>query len=210
MSPIRHEDDFRRTPIDDWESYIEDAITQAQKRGEFDNLPGAGKPIRIESNPHAPDLDFAMSRLKNAGYKPSWMELDEEIKAGQRDLQGFLDRSVALMQAEHTQVSSTDVSAAAPAAKISFWRRLLDGPTRPAQSAGPRTLDDIADLAQHVRRQYLERSAALDKRIADFNASLSRELWHLERMRLPPSRAVDKFNKAMSGMELSGVTDESN
>lgn len=40
----------------EWNSWIEGHITQARARGEFDNLPGAGKPI--------PDLDKA--------YEESW------------------------------------------------------------------------------------------------------------------------------------------
>ena len=46
MSPVRREGDYQRKPIKDWDSYIEDAIMEAQARGEFDNLPGSGKPIR--------------------------------------------------------------------------------------------------------------------------------------------------------------------
>lgn len=208
MTPVRHEDDFRRKPIDDWDSYIEDAITQAQERGEFDNLPDAGKPIRIASNPHAPDLDFAMSRLKNAGYKPTWMELDEEIKAAQLELQTFPDRSLALLQAGYTSMSSIDGLPTSPAPRMSFWRRLVDGPFKPIKSTGPRTIEDVEQLLDHIRCQYLERSVALDKQIADFNAALSRDLWHLERMRLPSSRALQQFNTALSRTELGGISDE--
>ncbi len=35
-----------RKPLDlSWESYVEQQIREAQEAGEFDNLPGAGKPI---------------------------------------------------------------------------------------------------------------------------------------------------------------------
>ncbi|MCO5307854.1 MAG: DUF1992 domain-containing protein [Austwickia sp.] len=37
-----------------WESWVEKQIRQAQERGEFDNLPGAGKPLDL-GNPDDPD-----------------------------------------------------------------------------------------------------------------------------------------------------------
>lgn len=39
---------------DRYESAVDKAIREAQERGEFDNLPGAGKPLRIK-NPNDPD-----------------------------------------------------------------------------------------------------------------------------------------------------------
>lgn len=37
-----------------YESAVDKAIREAQERGEFDNLPGAGKPLRMR-NPNDPD-----------------------------------------------------------------------------------------------------------------------------------------------------------
>ncbi len=37
-----------------WESWIERQIREAQERGEFENLPGAGKPIPGLDKPHDP------------------------------------------------------------------------------------------------------------------------------------------------------------
>lgn len=199
--PVRHEDDYRRRQITDWDTYIEDAITEAQARGEFDNLPLAGKPIRIQSNPHAPELDFAMSRLRNAGYKPTWMELDEEIKAGQEELQQFLDRSAHFASLEFERVQTTVEPESIEPTGRSWWRRLLDGPSQQSVSSpGPMTLADVRDIVQRMRAQYLERAATLDKRIGTFNAALSRDLWHLERVRLTQERASAKFDAAFSGV----------
>jgi hypothetical protein len=38
-----------------WESWIEQQIREAQGRGEFDNLPGAGKPLPDIDKPYDPD-----------------------------------------------------------------------------------------------------------------------------------------------------------
>jgi hypothetical protein len=204
MSPVRHEGDYRRKPIVDWETYIEDAITTAQKEGEFDNLPGAGKPIKIETNPHAPELDFAFSRLRNAGYVPAWMELDQEIKAAQGKLQQFLEDSASFIQGHAGRIARESQTAPLPESspRRSFWQRLLHGDTpEPKPDNGPATVDDLRVLIDRMRTQYLARSAELDKRIGEFNNTLSRDLWHLERMRLTPERARKKFDQVFDHIE---------
>src|SRR5579884_4289329 len=44
--------------------YIEEQIRQAQERGEFDNLPGYGKPLRLEGNPYEGDKAMGYHLLK--------------------------------------------------------------------------------------------------------------------------------------------------
>jgi hypothetical protein len=63
-----------------FEQIIEERILQAQRRGDFDNLPGSGKPIEIEDDRHIPeDLRLAYKILKNAGCIPPEIELKKEI-----------------------------------------------------------------------------------------------------------------------------------
>ncbi|HLZ24122.1 MAG TPA: DnaJ family domain-containing protein [Ktedonobacterales bacterium] len=64
-----------------WNDYIEEQITEAQKRGDFDNLPGAGKPLRIEKNVFAGDKALAYSLLKNNQLAPPEIERAKEIDA---------------------------------------------------------------------------------------------------------------------------------
>ena len=64
----------------DWESAIEKAIREAQERGEFDNLANAGKPLNLEPNPYAPNLDLVHHLLKDQGFAPAWIEEDKEIR----------------------------------------------------------------------------------------------------------------------------------
>ena len=42
----------RKPPGVDWESWVETKIREAMEEGEFDNLPGAGKPIPGLNLPH--------------------------------------------------------------------------------------------------------------------------------------------------------------
>lgn len=66
--------------MQDWESAIEKAIREAQERGEFDNLANAGKPLNLDPNPYAPDLDLVHHLLKDQGFAPAWIEEDREIR----------------------------------------------------------------------------------------------------------------------------------
>jgi len=61
---------------------IEEIIKKAQKRGEFDNLPGRGKPIDLSEYFETPeDIRVAQSVLKNAGMAPREVDLLKEIKS---------------------------------------------------------------------------------------------------------------------------------
>ncbi len=49
--------------MENWESPVERAIREAQERGEFDNLPGAGKPLRNLGSPDVEDPDWWVKGL---------------------------------------------------------------------------------------------------------------------------------------------------
>ena len=62
------------------EKIAEKKIREAIERGEFANLPGAGKPLRLEDDSMIPeDLRVAYKILKNAGCIPPELELRKEI-----------------------------------------------------------------------------------------------------------------------------------
>jgi hypothetical protein len=55
-------------------------IKEAIERGDFDNLPGQGQPLRLEDLSHVPpELRAAYSILKHNGFLPEEMELQKEI-----------------------------------------------------------------------------------------------------------------------------------
>jgi hypothetical protein len=65
-----------------FESIAEEKIREAQARGEFDDLPGAGKPLALDDDPLVPeDLRVAYRILKNAGFVPPEVEAQKEIRA---------------------------------------------------------------------------------------------------------------------------------
>jgi len=58
----------------------EDRIKKAYKDGEFENLPGLGKPMQIEDLSGIPeDLRMAYKMLKNAGYTQDESQLRQEM-----------------------------------------------------------------------------------------------------------------------------------
>ena len=69
----------RRLPGQAWQSLVDERIRQAMERGEFDNLPGAGKPLEIDENPHAGERALAFSLLKSHHLLPQEVELGKDI-----------------------------------------------------------------------------------------------------------------------------------
>jgi hypothetical protein len=61
---------------------VEAIIQEAMARGEFENLPGQGKPIDLTEYFNTPeDVRVAQAMLKNAGMVPVELELLQEIVA---------------------------------------------------------------------------------------------------------------------------------
>jgi hypothetical protein len=58
----------------------EEKICEAIKRGELDNLSGAGKPLPLEDDSLIPEeLRAGFRVLKNSGYLPAGLDLRREI-----------------------------------------------------------------------------------------------------------------------------------
>ena len=59
----------------------EQRIRESMDRGEFDDLPGAGKPLSLDEDALVPEeLRVAYRLLKNAGYVPEEVRLRREIR----------------------------------------------------------------------------------------------------------------------------------
>lgn len=64
-----------------YESIAEKRIRTAMEQGEFDNLPGHGKPLEFEDDSNIPeDLRLSYKILKNADCVPVELELNAEIR----------------------------------------------------------------------------------------------------------------------------------
>lgn len=75
-----------------FERIVEERILAAQRNGEFDNLEGAGKPLKPEDMSRVPtELRMAYKILKNADCLPPEVELRKEIITTEKMLSGLKD-----------------------------------------------------------------------------------------------------------------------
>ena len=76
------------------DAIVEKRIREAQERGEFDALPGAGAPLEPEDNALVPEeLRAAYRILKNSGFLPPELEVYCEIREAEQLLQRVVDDS---------------------------------------------------------------------------------------------------------------------
>ena len=177
--------------VESYESFAEQQVSEAISRGDFDNLPGSGRPIDLgDDNPFEGDMGPAYRLARNAGVQPEWVSIGQEIEACLTTLDALLK------SAPRTAPSQNYPSAALAPADNGWWvwlKRLWYGP--------PRSVDGNASKPNRsaravARTRFLERAAHADDRIRAFNAQLPRGLAWLERSRLTPTMAEALFDKA--------------
>lgn len=77
--------------------YAEEKITEAIERGEFDNLPGAGKPLNLEADRLVPqEYRLAYRIMRDNDIQPDWIalgkEIDLELEKARRELRTAAQR----------------------------------------------------------------------------------------------------------------------
>ena len=85
----------------EWTQIVaERKIREAMDAGEFDNLPGKGKPVEIDSDPFTPaHLRIANRILKNARALPEWMQLEKDIEREVSALAPARERALRALRA---------------------------------------------------------------------------------------------------------------
>jgi hypothetical protein len=80
-----------------FERLAEQRILEAMERGEFDNLPGAGKPLSLDDHPFVThELWMAYKIVRNAGCLPPEVEECKEISRLEELLAGLHDEAERL------------------------------------------------------------------------------------------------------------------
>ncbi len=68
-----------------YKTVVDQIIHEAQERGDFENLPGKGKPLDLEENHWAGDMQLAYKMLKDNNFTLPWIadrnDMVEEIQA---------------------------------------------------------------------------------------------------------------------------------
>jgi DnaJ family protein C protein 28 len=81
-------------------SNVEDQIRRAMEEGKFDNLPGSGKPLRLDENPFEdPEWRLAHHALRSSGYSLPWIETRKELEETIRAARAALARTWKWQQA---------------------------------------------------------------------------------------------------------------
>lgn len=96
-----------------FDSLAERRILEAQARGEFDALPGAGQPLELDDDLLVPeDVRVACRVLKNAGYVPPEIETQREIGSLETEVRQAgdalaRDRALRKLQALHLALAES-------------------------------------------------------------------------------------------------------
>ena len=167
MDQVKH-------PPRDWEGAVEKQIREAMERGEFDNLPGKGKPLDLGYNPYAPeDWQLAFKLLQDAGIAPDWIEQGKEIRVELDALASWLARQ---MQWQRER-----------AAKL----------TRLPLPQATAEREHLADAREKTCAEYRRRAGTLNKMIDTYNLKAPSGAPHFVRLRI--EEEIQKFREACAG-----------
>ena len=83
---------------------VEDLIKKAQREGQFDNLPGAGKPLPPDEFAHYPeDIRMVMRILKNSGHDAEAQFIKEEMSGLQHQMKKALGKEKTELEQQYNQ-----------------------------------------------------------------------------------------------------------
>ena len=129
----------RKPPGVGWESWVEQQIREARERGEFDDLPGHGKPLPDVDRPRD-ELWWVRKKLRreNVSYSPPAISLRREVEEA-------LDEIAA---------ATTEQEVRALVAKINERIRYVNSHT----ISGPATTVAALEVEETVERWRSKRS----------------------------------------------------
>ena len=184
-----HRDSSANADLPRWESWVEQAISEAQERGDFDDLPGYGQRLTIEENREAGDWEMGYHLLKNAEMSPPWMELNREVQQESAALAAIRERFC------RSQREGDALPAPAPTpARRPWWAFWRTAPVLPIAPAPELLREARAAQERQARRAYLAQAARLDEVLAAYNAWLPNDLRRLTRPRMTPARAAREWD----------------
>ena len=140
---------------------IDEQIRQAMERGEFDNLPGKGKPLNLDENPYEdPGWRTAYRMLKDNGFTLPWIEK-------RRDIEDDFEKSVLSLRQKWECWQNADA------------HRGMAQPKREWQQALQSFREEITKLNKRIRdynlkipsNQFQRRSIDIEQEIAKITAS---------------------------------------
>lgn len=118
-------------------SNIEEHIRQAMQEGKFDNLAGAGKPLRLDENPHGdPEWQLAYHLLQSSGFSLPWLERRKELEQELESARGTLRRAWAW----RLTATNTPAATSTPAEIENEWQRACEAFRRSVENLNKQIL----------------------------------------------------------------------
>ncbi len=99
----------RIPPQSRWGDVMDEVIEEAMRSGAFDKLPGRGKPLKLDNNPHAPGTDLAYQLLKDNDYTLPWISERKEVNVAIEALRGEIRQVWSRYRAEYLVTHSDTV-----------------------------------------------------------------------------------------------------
>ena len=156
------------------ESSVEKQIREAIERGDFDHLPGMGKPLDLNENPYTPaDWQMAYKILHDAGMAPEWIEQDKEIRRERCALDAWFKQQAHWQRAKRDRLGALSVE------KLIQER------------------EHLAAAREKTCVEYSERATALNQMIDLYNLKAPRADPHRERIRIED--AIQEFRDVCGG-----------
>lgn len=189
---------------------LEKTITEAQEEGKFDDLPGKGKPLVIDTSPDA--VVRGLLKEANVSLAPEWARLATDIDRLMEEEQQLLQRYAATYQADLALLDAgpgdREAQLAQPAPTARAWWQVIArwGAARRgrARAGGARPERTLAD-AQRQWDRTLERYAALlhdlNRKIRRFNQEVP--LTNRQRAPLPVKERLDQFIERFPRLALA-------
>ena len=155
------------SPID-WQDIVERRIQEAQKEGQFDNLPGRGRPLDLGENPFVKrEWRLAHRILRDAGFTLDWIELDRTIRAEAAQCQKLLEDQL-------------------------LWASKVSSSTGDKNEIGSK----LDDTYRWTVASYTERAKKLNEKIELFNLMVP--LMHLQRHKVPAAEELRRFQESFA------------
>lgn len=149
--------------INDIGLLCEEKIREAKAKGEFDNLPGSGKPLQedyFKNNPYLDQTEYLLNRIvQRNGAAPPWVimqqEVDTELNSFKLQLSSVCKRCIDELKEEGRPVLKTTLVQRFNQAEKSFFEKQVS-------SLNSRVRSYNVMCPSPVRKQLLE----LDKELA--------------------------------------------
>lgn len=147
--------------MEDRESAVDRIIREAMEAGEFDNLPGQGRPLPGADPYDDPETWAARNLLRSSGFEPDWLADRREIAAALEAARKSLARSHAWRRAAAARQDP-------PALADEQWRKAL-----------ARFTEAVGQINRRIQTYNLKIPPALSQLQLPV-ASIPRELARLE------------------------------